>query len=75
MSGGRRLACEDRHPGIPSEIFLYEAEGKTRRRCKVCARIRALEGYHRYREKHQKALSYDLLPRLTWPAPEFQLTK
>jgi hypothetical protein len=64
-------SCFRHHPDVESEIAIARGDGKERRYCKVCMRVRAKAAYRRIDKIHTTAISYGVLPRLTWAPPEF----
>jgi hypothetical protein len=79
---GRLPICDVLHKGEPSQLRTYMREGRKGESypntyCKACNRVRGRLNYQgkavptvqvRYKVRIEP---YGVLPRLTWPAPEF----
>lgn len=66
-------SCFKHHPDEESVIAMAMDNGKERRYCKVCMRVRARASYQRAVKRQPTATGHGdlLLPRLDWPASEF----
>jgi hypothetical protein len=80
-----RITCNHWHPGEPSEIKTVPREDRKNGVGEVCATCNRFRQRAKYRNKNApnapgaqpqfKVADYGprILPRLTWPAPEFLL--